>query len=234
MFCPNCGNQLPDNAAVCGRCGSEFKKAAGRPSVASGVNPAVHFSPRPAVTASRFSPAVGRAGAGAVAQVMPAHMGAGSFSKPMSTQTVGALLASAVSLICLFLPWLQNSEITGLRRYSSYVGINLSDTAAVFDLEKVLSFNIKADSSIYALITIVWLAIVALLVVGVIFALRDKKPAVWTIVAGAATVAGAGAWCFFFTVYAAGSPFVALPPAWVALFAGIAVVIFGILGRREA
>lgn len=178
----------------------------------------------------------GRARQGAANSVRPqAAASASSIVGAMSTQTIGALIAAIVAVVCMFLPWVHNSYLSQLGTYGSYVGANVKDSATVFGLADMMEqFGGSSAQPVYMIITAVWVAVLALLVIGIIFSIRDKKPAILLIVGGAAAVVGALAWCWLFMVVAGGNEYTVTLPVWITLIAGIAVIVLSVMGRKAA
>ena len=88
MFCPNCGNLLPDGASFCGKCGNRLSAA----------------STRRGPDASATGCSVPRVGSNA---------SLGHISAPISLTTgkIVSLAALAIVLILSFLPWVDLSTI---------------------------------------------------------------------------------------------------------------------------
>ncbi|MEC4176571.1 zinc ribbon domain-containing protein [Adlercreutzia sp. R7] len=82
MFCPQCGNQLPDGSAFCGKCGAKLGAAA----------------PAPAASAR---------GSAAAA---PAAFRAPSAAGPFPPLRIAAIAMAAVALLFALMPWFSTSS----------------------------------------------------------------------------------------------------------------------------
>ncbi|HIS41115.1 MAG TPA: zinc ribbon domain-containing protein [Candidatus Aphodovivens avistercoris] len=93
MFCPKCGNTLPDGAGFCNKCGA---KLAARPAAA------------PARPAGAEVPGAkdARAKAGAApSSNTPSAPAAGSSKPPLSVFRIVSIAFASAAVLCAFLPW---------------------------------------------------------------------------------------------------------------------------------
>ena len=84
MFCPKCGNRLPDGSAFCGKCGTRLAApagAGGRPT--AGPTPSKAAVPNAAPSRPAAPPAAAKAPALAVAAAAPSHRSDSSSKLPM-------------------------------------------------------------------------------------------------------------------------------------------------------
>lgn len=105
MFCPKCGNQLPDGSAFCGKCGAQLGAPAGSaPAAGAGGRPAA--CPMPAKAA--------------VPNTAPSRPSASSAAaKAPALAVVAAVLAAAAVALSL-LPWLEVDPVVSAA--SGYAG----------------------------------------------------------------------------------------------------------------
>ncbi len=142
MFCPNCGNQLADNAKFCPSCGSPTRSD--QPAPAPQLQPtqapadqaAANYAPQqPSYTAQPTTnetfAAAGAQAAAAGAQAAAAGMQAVSAAKATIKKTpkfknpffIAALVASVLLVLTLFMTWV---TITGGGSTKNYNGLLLS------------------------------------------------------------------------------------------------------------
>ena len=88
MFCPKCGNQLPDGSAFCGKCGAKL-------GTSKGVTPAVGVAGSAPSTPTAPNAASSRSAASAVA------------STKISPLAMAAAVLAAVAVVLSLLPWLE-------------------------------------------------------------------------------------------------------------------------------
>lgn len=153
----------------------------------------------------------------------------------MSSSTIGALVATIITVVCMFLPWVKDSNLKQLGSYGSYVGVNVQDSFSVFNVGDLFSvYGSYRDASIFATVMIlIWAAVLIMLVVGAVLTVRDKKPAVLLIVGGLLAAVAAIAWCFMFMVVAQRPEISATAPAFLTIVLGIVVAIAGAAGRKS-
>ena len=88
MFCPKCGNQLPDGSAFCGKCGAKL-------GTSKGVTPAVGVAGSAPSTPTAPNAASSRSAASAVAPTK------------ISPLAMAAAVLAAVAVVLSLLPWLE-------------------------------------------------------------------------------------------------------------------------------
>lgn len=101
MFCPNCGNELPDNAAFCGRCGQQLAAPAQAPAqeAAQQYYPqqaAAPYAPQSAPVATLYGPPVAPVAA-------PSALG------KLQSMDIVRLVCSAITAIGMLMPWFRIS-----------------------------------------------------------------------------------------------------------------------------
>lgn len=232
MFCPKCGNTLPDGAAFCGGCGNK---------IATEAKPA----------------AVGVVGGPAVA----APVGAVPASKgKLSSTQLATIIVAVIALIFAFMPWFETSSallsygtgIDALSNFGSsltgknYGSLNIEESyspVAFFELSKsvwhlpaggIKSLEGPLDAPC-GFTELFWILGVAIVVLGLIVMLASAKRSVGALIAGSAILGLTSiVWNFIYPSlvsggYAKGWPFNAL----LCAAACIAVIVLAATAKNN-
>lgn len=177
MFCPKCGEKIPDGVAFCPKCGNKF---------------AVESSPTKAVTAHIETPAKAPT---SHAVPNPAKPAISAPSVSLDTNLIVPLVIGVIALILAFMPWFspsaddfQTSQYIsdGANNLSSFFGGD-STAGEAYRLKSsytMLELGDYADTmSAYGssgagdvqMLTICWAIPVIISVIGLIMAFLQKK-----------------------------------------------------------
>lgn len=186
MFCPKCGENLPDNAAFCGNCGNKIEA-------------------RKAPAATPKSPRV----TGGSPKAAPVAAGG------LSALKIAAMAVAAIAVVFAFLPWFESSTTlqnigaigNGIGQFGSAITGKNYHIASFDETYSVIGFlGLAGDLSQYSSSTpapifiiafIAWLVGVILTVIGVIVMLATSRHSKALLVAGTIVLAlTALAWTF--------------------------------------
>lgn len=180
MFCPKCGEKIPDGVAFCPKCGNKL---------------AVESSPTKAVTAHIETPAKAPT---SHAIPSPAKPAISVPSTSLNTKIIVPLVIGVIALILAFMPWfsptasdLQTSQYIsdGANNLSSFFGgdstageaYRLKSTYTMLEMGDYADTMAAYGSSggdFYSSLTYVWAIPVTVSVLGLIMAFMQKKIAV--------------------------------------------------------
>ena len=214
MFCPKCGNQIPDGAAFCPKCGNKFANKPAPAPAAHAAAPAKPATAKKAAPAPAPSPAPKQAAPAAAAQ-----------KSSFNAMTVIPLILGVIALILAFQPWfspsssdLQASQYisNGANNLSSFFG---GDSTAgevyrlksaytmmeIGDYGKALSAYGQSGGEIFGMLPFVWAVPVIISVIGLIMSVVQKKVAVARI--GFALLAVISAFAAFVSLQVSGPIF---------------------------
>ena len=193
MFCPKCGNKIPDGAAFCPKCGAKFaaKTAPAAAPAAKTVKPS-----KPAPAARTADPSAKSANPSAAkSHTAPSGGGAGM---SFDAGAIVPLVVGVIAIILAFMPWfspsasdLQASQYIsdGANNISSFFGgdstvgeaYRLKSTYTMLeigDYGKALTAYGQSDGEVFGMLTYVWAVPVILSVIGLIMTVVQKKVAV--------------------------------------------------------
>lgn len=184
MFCPKCGEKIPDGIAFCPKCGNKL---------------AVESSPTKAVTAHIETPAKAPT---SYAVPGPAKPAISVPSTSLNTNVIVPLAIGVIAIILAFMPWFslsasdfQSSQYIsdGANNLSSFFG---GDSAAgeVYRLkssytilesgdflrtaEAYGSSNIELGKMVIGWVTLMWAIPVIVSAIGLVIAFKEKKVAI--------------------------------------------------------
>ncbi len=133
MFCPTCGNQLNDNAKFCSACGSAVPSAGTAPTpqaqastdqaaaattVSSFGGAAAANAPQQNANTAQPNANAAFASTGAQAAAVSASKAAPATSKFKNPFFIGALAASVLLVLTLFMPWIHISSAGSTTAFS--------------------------------------------------------------------------------------------------------------------
>ena len=175
MFCPKCGNSLPDNAKFCVKCGAALQERVeqtAQPVAQSPVQPAVGQ----ANVRSSVSPSyTGSAGVSSVPSV-------GASLSAFSPVSLVARAAAVIAAICMFLPWAGVPLLGQVRDYASMLGFNSVPSGdlsvlGLGDAINTISSYVGSNSlqGLYTFFMFLWAAGLILLIAGIVKSLIGNR-----------------------------------------------------------
>ena len=227
MFCPKCGNQLPDEATFCNKCGNQLqsKRPEAQATAPASAKASVAIPKAPSVSMGGFTP-VG----------------------------ILARIAAVVAIVAMFMPWLEIPGMQSIAKNVAYLGINMSGDYAypMYDMSEVTkTLDTLSSSSAYTAIQMaffaLWVVALVLLVIGLVRSFIGNKSTgallPGGIVAAIVAIAWFGAISYLDADYARQLAqlignrvqFFVIPGAvWVTFVAGLASGILGVMGKQKA
>lgn len=185
MFCPKCGEKIPDGIAFCPKCGNKL---------------AVESSPTKAVTAHIETPAKAPT---PHAVPSPAKPAISVSSTSLNTNVIVPLAIGVIALILAFMPWFapsasdfQTSQYIsdGANNLSSFFGgdsaageaYRLKSSYTMLEMgdyaDTVAAYNGYSDSEDYDMLTgltfLMWVIPVIVSAIGLVIAFKEKKVAI--------------------------------------------------------
>lgn len=185
MFCPKCGEKIPDGIAFCPKCGNKL---------------AVEPSPTKAVTAHIETPAKAPT---SHAVPSPAKPAISVPSSSLNTNVIVPLAIGVIALILAFMPWFapsasdfQTSQYIsdGANNLSSFFGgdsaageaYRLKSSYTMLEMgdyaDTVAAYNGYSDSEDYDMLTgltfLMWVIPVIVSAIGLVIAFKEKKVAI--------------------------------------------------------
>ncbi|WP_373580450.1 zinc-ribbon domain-containing protein [Collinsella aerofaciens] len=185
MFCPKCGEKIPDGIAFCPKCGNKL---------------AVESNPTKAVTAHIETPAKASTSHAAPSPAKPAISVP---STSFNTNVIVPLAIGVIALILAFMPWFapsasdfQTSQYIsdGANNLSSFFGgdsaageaYRLKSSYTMLEMgdyaDTVAAYNGYSDSEDYDMLTgltfLMWVIPVIVSAIGLVIAFKEKKVAI--------------------------------------------------------
>lgn len=182
MFCPKCGEKIPDGVAFCPKCGNKF---------------AAEPTPAKAVTAHIETPAKAPT---SHAVPSPAKPAISVPSTSLNTNVIVPLAIGVIALILAFMPWFspsasdfQTSQYIsdGANNLSSFFGgdsaageaYRLKSSYTMLEMgdyaRTVAAYNGQSSSGEgYTVLTLMWAIPVIVSAIGLVIAFKEKKVAI--------------------------------------------------------
>jgi len=225
-FCPKCGAGLPGNATFCTKCGHQLP--------ANTVQQAA--SPRPEST------------------VQQAAVSRKASTNAFNPASIASRVCAVITLIAMFMPWLEIPGMQSLKNYASMVNIRISSDYAypmynMRDVTNVLDTlsGSNAYTGIQMLFLGLWLVALVLVVIGLIRSFVGRKSTGSLLIGGIFAALVAILW-FAAITFLDGEyarqlaqlignrvQFFVIPAAvWVTFVAGLASGILGAIGKNKA
>lgn len=151
MYCPNCGKPLPEGARFCGNCGNPVRARADQPTQQPGPTAPV---PPGAATPTAVPAA---SATGSLALYVPGILG-------------------ALCAICSLFPWFETPAwITSATTFLSALNVDVPTTFAPWGLagidavtERFFQDSVQTEGIVFIILTILWVAALIVLVLGVV------------------------------------------------------------------
>ncbi len=280
MFCPKCGKDLLEDAKFCPRCGAgiaecDFDKA---PHAIEGQQSGYAVQPSTTLGGGRFAYA-GQAGAlrrqGAFAAAAPANVqvpnvakvAARSSSEPVARRTpkatastsvftpvgIAARIATVLTVVLMFMPWLRVDVLEELQGYASLLGYDIpaKTSFTMLNVDAVTStLDLISSSDSYSALHAVfygfWIAALVLAGAGLVLSFTGRKSTRMLVPGAIAATLVALLWFVAITNlnahYASqmtqligfDTQFFSLPWAvWATAVMGIVTAVLGFAGKRS-
>ena len=206
MFCPKCGENIPDNVAFCGKCGNKIERNTSVPAAAPGMA----MPPAPNAQTMVTPPTASQV---AAVTTKPAKSG-------LSGIAIVALVLAIVAVVFALLPWfVSSSTLTGLGSAMSMLGgigsgvtgrsYNLpsfDDQYSVFGFiglaQSLGSYGGGSEATLLMITFVGWLIAMLILIIGIIiFAVTPRHNKVVLIIGAALLMAVCALWMFLYGAF---------------------------------